>query len=266
MTRAAKVLVLEPLDLSDRDQLGANLPPAEPKPDPRAAHVLNIEGYLLESANWLDGSKIENEGQAEAVKKLRDSLQEAADAADEQRKVEKEPHDDAITEIQGFWNPFIAPLTNKKPGTVSLAIKACSNALTTWLLAEDAKKEAAAKIARDAADAASKVARDALAAASVSSDLGAREEAEQQVVVAQQAERAATQVERSKPSVTGFGRAASLRDNWVCAVADETAALRHYWDRNRPALVAAALEIAKAEVRAGVRTIPGFTITNERRL
>lgn len=254
--------------------IGHNRPP----PTPREAHVVNMGDLLIEASNWCDGQAIENDAQAEAVQILMRSLQIASDAADEERVKEKTPHDDAIDEIQGFWNPWIAPIKNKKPGTLSVAVQACQNALTAWLREVKRKQDEAAEIARQAAEVAAEAARKAMAEANQSSDLNARDEAETIVVQARQAEIAATQAERAKPTVSGFGRAASLRDNFVVKgfqpvetpdgepTPGDTAAFRHYWTVNRPALQDALLEIARADVRAGRRSIPGVLIVNEPRV
>jgi hypothetical protein len=248
-------------------------------PNPRDAHALNIESLCGEALHWLNGDAIENDRQAEAVQKLMRLLQDASSAADDQRKVEKLPHDDAIAEIQGFWNPLIAPATNKGvKGKASLAIQACQNALTAWLRAQEVERQRLATAARIEAERIAQEARDALAAANASSDLGARDEAEAVVNLARQAQATATQIERDKPTVAGIGRAAGLRDNWVVKgfvpvdnpegdpTPGDTAAFRFYWATNRQGLQLALLELARQDVRAGKRQIPGILIANEPRV
>lgn len=247
----------------------------KPPLTPRESHALNISDLLLETANWCDGSPIENEAQAGEVQTLMRLLQEASEAADEQRKLEKAPLDKQIAEIQDYWNPLIAPLTNKKPGTVSVAVQACQNALTAWLRAQRIKADAEALEARRKADAAALAAQQALEAARASSDIDAREEAEKVVDQARRAEMVATQAEKAKPRVEGMGRATGLRDSWVVKgfvpVANEdgtqtpgdTAAFRWFWANRRDELREALMELSRKEVHRGRRQIDGIDIQNE---
>lgn len=250
----------------------------KPPLTPRESHALNISDLLLETANWCDGSPIENEAQAGEVQTLMRLLQEASEAADEQRKLEKAPLDKRIAEIQDYWNPLIAPLTNKKPGTVSVAVQACQNALTAWLRAQRVKADAEALEARRRADAAALAAQQALEAARASSDIGARDEAEKVVDQARHAETVANQAEKAKPRVEGMGRATGLRDSWTVkgfsdvegpdgvATPGTTVSFRWFWANRRDALTAALLDLARDEVRRGRREIPGIEIKNEPRV
>lgn len=263
------------MDANPRAVEGANNPPPL---TPYEAHKLNIEGLWEEATNWLDGQPIENEGQATDVAKLRDMLREAENVADDSRKVEKEPHDDAIADIQGRYNPLIAPMTNKKPGLTARAYQACNVALTAWLKVQQDKRDAEAKVLREKEETEAQAARDALAAANKSADLGEREVAEQLIVQAQQTARAAVQMEKPA-SAQGFGNAVKLKDHFVVkgfvetveledgsTISGRTAAFRHFWSTNQLALVEAMLAIAAKDVARGVRTIPGMIIANEQRV
>ena len=69
---------------------------------------------------------------------------------------------------------------------------------------------------------------------------------------------------KAKAHATGGERAIGLRSRWDTVLVDPVAALRHYRNRQPDALKQWLLEQAEADVRAGQRTIPGFTITERR--
>lgn len=217
-------------------------------PDPFVAHAANIASWREEGGHWLDGAPIQNAKEAEAVEVILDRSREAWKAADDARIVEKRPHDDAAKAVQAKWKPLL---------TQAEAIETtCKAALTKWRVAERARQDAIAaearRVAQLAAETAAQAARDA------AGDLQATEEAEQLVVQAQTAQRAA---KAAVAPVRG------LRDHWeVTACTDESALLKHYWTTNRQAIVDAALELARVDVRTrSIRTIPGVVIENRPR-
>lgn len=61
----------------------------------------------------------------------------------------------------------------------------------------------------------------------------------------------------------GFGRKSGLKSVWVASLTDVGAALAHY--RENAKLIELLQKLADADVRAGKRTIPGFTVSEERR-
>lgn len=224
------------------------------EPDPFETHRVNIVDLYEEAKGWLDGADIANAKQAEAVETLLDMLKDAHEAADASRIAENEPHDTAKAAVQAKYAPLIAD--NKSvTGLTVKAMTACKAVLTKWRIAERARQDAIAaeaqRVAKEAADKAAQAARDA------AGDLQATEEAEQLVTAAQIAQRTARS---AAAPVRG------LRDYWevVCAN-DESALLKHYWATNRAAIVEAALELARVDVRMGKRTIPGCVIENHPR-
>src|SRR3546814_5731055 len=68
---------------------------------------LHIEDLIAEAHNFLDGEPIKAQGQADAVGKLLDMIRQAKKAADEQRVIEKKPHDDAAKAVQTKYKPLI---------------------------------------------------------------------------------------------------------------------------------------------------------------
>lgn len=241
--------------------LGHNNPP----PDAFGAISAHVQDLYTEAKNWADGSVIESQAQADEVSRLIDELRKAAKVADDARIAEKKPLDDQVTAIQTKWGELIAD-TKGKRGLTVLALEACKAALRPWLEAVEAENRRRAAEARQAAQRAADEAAEAVRAAQATSDLEARERAELLVTDARAAESQATRAETAKAHATGGDRAMGLRDNWIPKLIDGQAALRHYWGANREALEAFALDLARADVRAGKRAIPGFDVVNERRI
>lgn len=266
------------ITIDERHAIGGNHPPEEIAPEtpveisPFDAHKANIEDLFLEAKNWIDGTAIENQAQADAVQELLRKTQEAHDAADKSRVEEKKPWDDGANAVQTKYAPLIAD-TKAVKGKTTLAVPALKGALSKWLTKCAEEQEAEAKRVRDAADAAAEAARALVEEARETGDLAVVEEAEEALQDAKSLDRAATRVETAKPMARGYGRAVGLRDNWVIKgfepVGDldgETILLRHYWEANKPGLVAAALELARQDIQQGKRQIPGLIIANERRV
>ena len=108
--------------------VGGNSPP------PIEAHRLHIEELMAEATSFLDGDPILTQQQADSVGKLLGMLREARKGADEQRKVEKKPHDDAAKAVQTAWMPILE--------RVELAESTAKRALAPFLMAEEARKHA----------------------------------------------------------------------------------------------------------------------------
>src|SRR3546814_11563233 len=74
---------------------------------------LHIEDLIAEAHNFLDGEPIKAQGQADAVGKLLDMIRQAKKAADEQRVIEKKPHDEAATAVKTKYKPLIDNRSNE---------------------------------------------------------------------------------------------------------------------------------------------------------
>lgn len=222
------------------------------QPDPFDAHVMHADSLYEEVGHWADGAEIENEKQAEAVDRLINDVKDAIEAAEAARDETIKPLTAQVTAARERWYPLVGD-TQKVTGKLIRAKKALLACKTVWgdrLRAKQAAEAARLRAeATEAARIASEAARDAVG------DLEATEQAEDLIATAQQALRGAAIAEKAKPK--GF------RDNWaVTGVTDDTALLRHYWQTNRQAIVAAARGLADVDVRQGKRTIPGVTIEN----
>lgn len=232
---------------------GDNMPP----PSPYEACKAHMDDLLTEAHNWADGQEITTQAQADEVERLKEDLRLSGVAADDCRVVEQKPWTDLISESQEKWNAYIAPLKNKKPGKVMVAMDALRATLTPWkqkLEAEArAKAEAARREAQEAADKAAEAMR-----ASQASDIESREAAE--ALVNEAARKAADAKRAESAKVTG------LRSFWTPVMTDRREALKHYLTTNPDAVVGFLQQLAEQDVRAGKRQIAGFEIKEERRV
>lgn len=232
-------------------QIGANHPPPE---DPFGAFDTHLSDLLGEARNFLDGAGVNSEGEAEAVSKLLDLIRTAGKDADKARAAEKRPHDDAGKAVQAKWKPLL--------DRAEIAVDACKKALTPWLQKKAAEQAAAAEVARREADARAAAAAGAMRQADAT-DLTAREAAEALVTDARLAEADATRAEKARPQAAGGARATTLRTSYRAEMTDAREALRHYLATQPDAIKASLQQLADADLRRAIRTIPGFTIHAE---
>ncbi|AOR76310.1 hypothetical protein [Novosphingobium resinovorum] len=258
-------------DTNPRAVMGDNNPPAEEQVtiEPKWEAVqIHMDDLLVEAKNWADGVAIENQAQADAVASLRQRLQEATSLADDARKIEKAPIDLKVTEIQDRYNAYIAPMKNRKPGSVVKAAYALGNLLTPWLQKQEAEKLKRERLARAEADKATAAALEAHKEAAGSSDLGAIEEAAELMQHAEDAAAAARRVEREKVQAHGEVRAVSMRSYWRAEMIEGQggAVVRHYIERHPDRFRAALKVLVDEDVAAGVRSIPGVNIIEDRKV
>lgn len=234
-------------------EIGHNNPPV----DPFDAFRSHFDDLRTEAGNWLDGSAIETQGQADEVSRLMDDFRTACKDADKARAAEKKPHDDAGKVVQAKWKPLL--------DGGDLAVDACKRVLAPWLQKLEAEKRAAAEAARADAERKAAEAAQAMRAANLT-DIAAREAAEELVADAERAATAATRAENDKAHAKGGARATGLRSYFSPVMTDAKAALVHYMAQQPEALKAALLELAVADVAAGKRQIPGFDVIEDRRV
>lgn len=242
--------------LPETHQIGANGPP---EPTTREALTTHLSDLLAEAHNWADGTEVYSQEQADEASRLIDELRKGANAAEEQRKAEKKPHDDAAAEVQAFWGTWIADPKTKNPGKVWKAIDALKACVKPYLDRLEAERQEAARKAREEAEAAARAAAEA-ARAAAASDLAAQEAAEDLIRAAEQAEADAKRIENAKSQARGGERALGLRKIFVAVMTDRKAALLHYVAQQPEAFVDLLQRLADQDVRAGKRQIPGFTV------
>ncbi len=223
--------------------------------DPAVLFSEELDDLLLEAHNFLDGEPIANDQQADAVSSLLNRLRRVSKDAEDARKIEKKPHDDAAKIVQAKWSPIIAK--------ANLASDTAKDALAPWLRAKDVHQRAEAEAARIEADRLAQVAAEARGAAA--GNLQAQEDAERLLGAAKAAQQHADRTEKLKAHAKGGERAVGLVDVFTPVLTDPVAALRFYKEREPEELKLWLVEQARKDVRSGVRSIPGFTIEHERK-
>lgn len=234
--------------------IGHNNPP---EPTPFDLSAAESEDLVLEAKNWLDGSGVNSEADAEGVSKLLDLARKGSKRADEARKEEKRPHDEAGKAVQAKWAPVIS--------RYDLTADTCKQALAPYLRKKDDEQRAAAAAARQKAeDEAAAAVEASRAARQGAPDLEAREQAEVLIEQAKQSEADARRAEGAKAHAKGGTRAIGLRTVWKSEVTDAQALARWVWSNRNDALLAFLADLARREVHGGMRTIPGVAITEEK--
>jgi hypothetical protein len=243
-------------------EIGHNNPP---EPTPYEAIKAYLDDLLTEAANWADGSKVENQAQADEVSRLIEELRQGLQAADDARVKEGEPFKLKLDEIQTRFNVYIAPTKNKVPGKVPVAMEALKATLKPFLdklRAEQMEREAEARrVAEEAAQKAADAARKAQA-----SDLTARREAEALEAQAREAAAAAARAANEKAQAHGGSRAMGLTKTYTPVMVDRKAALIHYAGTRPDDLAGFLMTLAQTDVRNGKRQIPGFRVDEGTRL
>lgn len=237
-----------------------------PEPTPFDLSKAEIEGLYMEAKNWLDGEGVTTEAQAEAVSKLIDLLRKAEKAADDRRIAENKPFDDGKAEVQARYAPLIAN-TKAVKGMTVLAIETAKAAIAPFLLAKQAKIDAAAKAAREKADEEAAAAVEAIRAARQGEpDLEAKEQAEALLRQAEQAEIDARHAEKAKAHATGGTRAIGLRTVWRAEMTDANAFAKWVWTNRNEELVEFLAALAEREVKAHHVSMPGVTAIEDKAL
>lgn len=242
--------------------MGHNAPPEQ---TPYEAITTKINDLYDEAKQWLDGEPVTTQQYADSLNKLILAIRDAAKEADELRKEEAKPHDEAKAEIQARYNLLIGDTKSIKGKTV-LALEAAKKAITPWLEAQDKIKREAERVARETAAAAQRAAQEAFAKAQAD-DLAAREAAEALAQAAAQAEIAAKVAAKDTAKAKGgTGRATGLRSFYHAEITDGTAFARYIWQNHRQDMDEFLAAFAKKLVDQNHdREIPGVTIHEERK-
>lgn len=222
--------------------------------DPAVLFAEEIDDLLLEARNYLDGEPIATEGQADAVSSLLNRLRRVSKDADDARKAEKKPHDDACKAVQAKWKPII--------DKADLAASTAKQALAPWLRQVEEKQRAEAEFARAEAERLARIAVDAHAASI--GNLEEAEHAERLLKAAEGAKRYAGKVDKQKAHATGGERAVGLVDRFTAEITDPVAFGKWAWEHRREEYLGFLESLAAAECRHGNRSVPGLKINHER--
>lgn len=234
--------------------LGHNNPP-----EPTAFEALSIHlaDLMTEARAWCDGEPIETQAQADTLHRLMEDLRTGRQDFDIARKTEAKVFDDGKSEIQARYNPIL-----KSSETAVAAVKA---ALTPFLKAQEAVKQAKADEARRIAQEAQEAAAAAARAVDYA-NLEQREAAEALIHQALAAEAQAKRAESDRARVKGGERAASLRTYYTPRLDDLMQAVRYFWSIDEKVFEVFVTDLARKEILAGKRTIQGFTVIEEQRV
>lgn len=217
--------------------------------------VGEIDAYYDEAKNWAsDGFTIENQEQADEIDTLDKALLKSQQEADELREAEKKPHDDASDAVQAKFNPYV----QKGKGKTYVARASLKALLTAWRVEQQRIKDAEARRIREEAEAAERAAQQAFAQTNVA-DIGEREEAERLATRATDLAKEANRATRAATVGTG------LRTYWETTATDPRELAGHYWKTRSAEVDAFFLGLAKADVHSGVRSIPGCSITEQKK-
>lgn len=230
--------------------IGHNNPP---EPTPFELSSTEADDLFLEASNWCDGAPIENQEQADTLSGLLALIKAAAKRADERRKEEAKPHDDAKAEIQARYNTLIGT-TKAVTGKLVMAEEACKKALAPWLRKLDEERRAAAEAARKAEEEARAAAAEAFRKAREENDLAARAEAERLAREVAEAEKTANRAEKATTVKTG------LRTTYSAHLADIQAFARWSWGNDTKALGEYFESRANVLVKTGRRDLPGIEV------
>lgn len=215
------------------------------------------EDLFIEATNWCDGAAIETAEQADALARLRAEIKSAIKRADERRREEARPHDEAKAAIQTRYNALIGDTKSTGKGKLVLAEEACQRALSPWLRKVEEEKRHKAEEARRAADEATRAAQEAFRRAEVD-DLAARAEAEAMAARAKAANRDANRADKVAATKTG------LRTVVEAEIVDLRAFAEWAWRHDGAALETHFRARAAALAAEGRRDLPGVTITEMR--
>lgn len=219
--------------------LGHNSPPAD------AAMTIHVDDLFALLSDTLPEAGVATDEQEAAIDAILDDFRKAGQDAEKARKAEKEPHLQAGRDVDAKWKP----ITDK----AARGATACKDALTPYRTAKQAAKDAAARQAREEAEARQKAAQDALRAAD---DLEAKFAAEQQLEQAAKLTAVANKIDRS---------ATGLRSHWTHRIINRRELLLHVLERYPEDLADMLNEFVRRQVAGGLRTIPGVEITEEKR-
>lgn len=217
-----------------------------PELEPFDAIRQEIEDLYDEAKNWADGEPIATAEQHDEIARLYDMLHDAGKRADDARKEEARPFDEAKAAIQEKYNTLIGNTKSVK-GKVPMGKEALGALLTVWRRRVAEEKAAVAEAARREAERLAEEAR----AMRVDGDLAAKEAAELLIKEAAAVGRFAKDATKGP---TG------LRSVWRAELVDEAAALDWAYGRSPEEFRALCQSQADTVVRAGMRMVPGFRV------
>ncbi len=236
---------------NDRAVIGGNNPP---EPTPTEIVFGRINDLHATAQDFCDGEPISTQEMDDTLARIDAEMAAAVKEANAIRESRYKPHNDAKTEIQGEFNPFIGG--SKCDGGLAGAARAAIKALRTpWLNQKQAEKDAKAKALREEAAEKLRIAQEAHRAADAT-NLAAKAESDRLLAEAEKVQRIAKAADKDATTKTG------LRTSYEAEITDLTALLRHIWAKDEDGLRVFAQGWADTATRnaSGQTTIPGVVI------
>jgi hypothetical protein len=227
--------------------IGHNNPPAID------AFGMALDDAYATAKDFLDGSPIETQGQADAIGRIVSEVKKIRKDADAARAEEKRPHDEAAKAVQAKWKPLL-----DRADTI---VTAAQRPLTTYLAKLAAQQAEAERLARVEAE---RAAQAAIEAQRQADGVEAIEQAKRLQDEADKAAKAANKAGKAKAHVAGVDRAVGLRSHRVATVTDHRAAL--LWIAKNDAAAVNAFVEDYARRNAPTRPMDGVEVTTERRV
>jgi hypothetical protein len=230
--------------------IGHNQPPTRLDEATAAVDTIHSEAKV-----WLDGEEVTSQEYADKLALMLEEIRKAKKLADDNRKADKKPHDDAGKAVQADYKPLIERCDQ--------AAAACKSALAPWLRKIEDERIAAAKAAREEAAEKERESQEAVMKTDHSrlDDMEAREQAIRDAEIAR---RTAAKIENEKSHAKGGSRAIGLRTVRKAVLTDMKEAARHFWVKHPDEFKQFLQSLADKEVRQKVSEIPGFNIVEER--
>lgn len=233
--------------MTDRLAIGGNNPPAFD------GFSLALDDAYDTAKDFLDGKPIENQGQADAIGRIMGEVRKLKKDADEARKEEKRPHDEAGAAVQTKWRPLL-----DRADTI---LTAAQRPLTVFLEKLQAEQREAETKARE--EAAQKAAEAVEASRAAEGSVEAIEHARALEKEADKAAKDAAKLGKTKAHVAGMGRAIGLRSHQVATVTCARDLLNHIARHDPEPLKAWLGDYAQ---KALPSQLPGVTIETERKV
>ena len=227
-------------DVTNRLGIGGNNPP-----DPIDTISAQFEDVRAEAENWLDGQRVENEAQMQAVDKLRAAMRDCRLAYERGQKSATAPLYDAWKAEGARWKPEIDDAKRIEAGLVAL--------VDTFKRTLSAQREAAERQARAEAEAARRAAEDALRMADAGNIEAARAAAEAQA----QAKEAQRRASEATQAIVGGMRTVTRYE-----IEDRRAALHDIAQNDREAITAFVDDYVRRHYRT--RPIAGVRVWTEK--
>lgn len=243
-------------DTSLAHDASSNQPPAD------ASLGMMLDDLELEAANWLDDEPLSSQKQADELTKLVDAAKRLEAEIEATRKAEKEPFLQGGREVDARFKP----LQERAEKT----LRKLKNKVGEWLklvAADKARREREAEQERREAERRLQEEHERNRASSNLADDEALAEAER---AAEEAKRAAASVRREKVTTEAAGTQVKLRKQWLVNIVERKELLRHYLVLSSQGCSGFADDLqdllykhARADVRGGVRSLPGCRIWSE---